>query len=190
MSRLTSFLIKSLASLGFTLALLILTSCGTNNVFSKTSTVPAKLVQNEPEYEFIKLPFKLSRTFVLEKFETDLINLINRDRKKEGLSILTPDPELRTTSRDHSYDMLIKGYFSHRSMEGKSPFDRLNKAGVIYTMAAENIAFAQTIEMVHNGLMKSPGHRANILNPKFGRIGIGIMDAGKHGMMVTQNFRN
>lgn len=190
MQSLTTFFSnKSFKPIGLIIALLIFSSCGLNNVFSKTPA-QAELVQNEPEYEFIKLPFKLSRTFVLEDFENELINLINRDRKKAGLSMLKPDNELRTTARDHSYDMLIKGYFSHRNLEGKTPFDRLNKAGVIYTAAAENIAFAQTVVMVHNGLMKSPGHRANILNPKFGRIGIGIMDAGKHGMMVTQNFRN
>jgi len=38
--------------------------------------------------------------------------------------------------------------------------------------------------------MNSPGRRANILRPQFGRVGIGIMDGGVHGLMVTQNFRN
>ncbi len=38
--------------------------------------------------------------------------------------------------------------------------------------------------------MNSPGHRANILYPEFGRVGIGIMDGGIRGLMVTQNFRN
>jgi uncharacterized protein YkwD len=38
--------------------------------------------------------------------------------------------------------------------------------------------------------MHSPGHRANILRPQFGRLGIGVLDAGSHGLMVTQDFRN
>jgi uncharacterized protein YkwD len=38
--------------------------------------------------------------------------------------------------------------------------------------------------------MNSPGHRANILNPQFGRVGIGIMDGGIHGLMVSQEFRD
>jgi uncharacterized protein YkwD len=59
-----------------------------------------------------------------------------------------------------------------------------------YIAAGENLALAQTVEIAHMGLMNSPGHRANILNPKFGRIGIGIMDGGIYGIMVTQNFRN
>jgi len=47
-----------------------------------------------------------------------------------------------------------------------------------------------SVRIAHAGLMNSPGHRANILRPQFGRVGIGIMDGGVHGLMVTQNFRN
>jgi uncharacterized protein YkwD len=39
-------------------------------------------------------------------------------------------------------------------------------------------------------LMNSPGHRANILRPAFGRLGIGIVDGGYRGIMVSQEFRN
>jgi uncharacterized protein YkwD len=38
--------------------------------------------------------------------------------------------------------------------------------------------------------MKSPGHRENIMHKDFGRVGIGIMDGGIRGLMVTQNFRD
>jgi uncharacterized protein YkwD len=46
------------------------------------------------------------------------------------------------------------------------------------------------VQIAHTGLMKSPGHRANILRPEFGRVGICIMEGGVHGLMVTQDFRN
>ena len=45
----------------------------------------------------------------------------------------------------------------------------------------ENLALAQTVEIAHSGLMKSKGHRENILNSKFNRVGIGIMDGGIYG---------
>lgn len=51
-------------------------------------------------------------------------------------------------------------------------------------------ALAPTLSQAHTGLMNSPGHRANILNNGFGRVGIGILDAGIYGLMITQNFRN
>ena len=53
-----------------------------------------------------------------------------------------------------------------------------------------DLAHAATLSIAHSGLMNSPGHRANILRPEFGRVGIGIMDGGEYGLMITQNFRD
>jgi uncharacterized protein YkwD len=86
--------------------------------------------------------------------------------------------------------MFARGYFAHETPEGESPFDRFNKAGITYRTAGENLALAPTLSLAHTGLMNSPGHRANILNPEFGRVGIGIIDGGLHGLMVTQDFRD
>jgi len=69
-----------------------------------------------------------------------------------------------------------------------SPFDRMRQGGARFRAAGENIALAPTVEVAHNGLMNSPGHRENILNPAFGRVGIGVEDGGLHGKMFTQNF--
>ena len=55
-------------------------------------------------------------------------------------------------------------------------------------MAGENLAGAPTVERAHSGLMNSPGHRANILNPNFTHVGIGIVDGGPYGKMYTQTF--
>jgi uncharacterized protein YkwD len=86
--------------------------------------------------------------------------------------------------------MLRRGYFAHVTPEDKDPFDRIREANVRFLTAGENLALAPSLQMAHTGLMKSPGHRANILRPVFGRVGIGIMDGGFRGLMVTQNFRN
>ena len=119
-----------------------------------------------------------------------MLELVNRERAAAGLAPLAPDPELTEVARAHSTDMFARGYFSHITPEGRSPFDRMNAAGVKYQTAGENLALAPTLPIAHNGLMNSPGHRANILRPEFGRVGIGIMDGGARGLMVTQNFRN
>jgi uncharacterized protein YkwD len=66
----------------------------------------------------------------------------------------------------------------------------MKKGKIIFLTAGENIALAQTLAVAHTGLMNSPGHRANILNPAYGRLGIGILDGGIYGLMITQNFRN
>jgi uncharacterized protein YkwD len=46
------------------------------------------------------------------------------------------------------------------------------------------------LELAHINLMNSPGHRANILQPSFGRLGIGILDGGFYGLMISQEFRD
>ncbi|MBV9988254.1 MAG: hypothetical protein JO301_11270, partial [Chitinophagaceae bacterium] len=63
-------------------------------------------------------------------------------------------------------------------------------AHIRYMAAGENLALARTPPMAHTGLMNSPGHRANILNRLYGRVGIGIIDGGRHGLMISQEFRN
>jgi uncharacterized protein YkwD len=86
--------------------------------------------------------------------------------------------------------MFARGYFSHHTPDGKDPFDRMREGEVRFRTAGENLALAPTLQIAHNGLMDSPGHRANILRPQFGRLGIGILDGGRYGLMVTQKFRN
>jgi uncharacterized protein YkwD len=100
------------------------------------------------------------------------------------------DPDLTEVARQHSTDMFRRGYFAHVTPENGTPFDRIREAKIRFLTAGENLALAPSMQIAHTGLMKSPGHRANILRPEFGRVGIGIMDGGIHGLMVTQNFRN
>ncbi len=140
--------------------------------------------------EYIRLPFAVKNAPPREDLELEMLVLINNERKKEGLAPLRLDRELIPVARAHSRDMFARSYFSHISPEGESPFDRIRKAKVPFIAAGENLALAQTLRIAHQGLMESPGHRANILRPTFGRVGIGILDGGIYGIMVTQNFRN
>jgi uncharacterized protein YkwD len=103
---------------------------------------------------------------------------------------LAPDPELTEVARQHSTDMFGRGYFAHDTPEGLSPFDRMRAADVRFLAAGEDLALAPTLPVAHTGLMNSPGHRENILRPQFGRVGIGIMDGGMRGLMISQEFRN
>jgi uncharacterized protein YkwD len=144
-----------------------------------------------PESEkFITLPYKVSKLKVRPDLESKMIEMVNMERRKKGLKLLKADPELTEVARKHSRDMFTRGYFSHYTIEKKDPFDRMRDAQVVFTTAGENLALAQNLSMAHTGLMNSPGHRANILQAAFGRIGIGILDGGIYGIMITQNFRN
>jgi uncharacterized protein YkwD/uncharacterized membrane protein required for colicin V production len=140
--------------------------------------------------ERLTLPFAVVNPKPRPDLEVQMLELVNQERAAAGLAPLTPDPELTTVARQHSADMFARSYFSHHTPEGGTPFDRLRNAGVRFLTAGENLALAPTLQLAHTGLMQSPGHRANILRPAFGRLGIGILDGGRHGLMVTQNFRN
>jgi uncharacterized protein YkwD len=118
-----------------------------------------------------------------------MLELVNKERAKEGLKPLKADPELSRVARAHSRDMFIRGYFAHENPDGMDPFDRMKKANVRFRVAGENLALAQTLDIAHINLMNSPGHRANIMNPAFGRLGIGVLDGGFYGLMISQEFR-
>ena len=140
--------------------------------------------------ESVELPFKVAKTQARPELEAQMLELVNRERAAAGLQPLAADNELREVARRHSADMFARGYFSHVTPEGRDPFARIREGGVTFRTAGENLALAPTLSIAHTGLMNSPGHRANILRPQFGRVGIGIMDGGRRGLMVTQNFRN
>jgi uncharacterized protein YkwD len=86
--------------------------------------------------------------------------------------------------------MFKRGYFAHNSPEGENVADRAEKVGVDYQVIGENLAYAPTLALAHNGLMNSPGHRANILSSDYQKIGIGVQDGGVYGLMITQVFSN
>jgi uncharacterized protein YkwD len=140
--------------------------------------------------DFLKLPFKISDAVVDSSLEIKMIELVNKDRVEQGLSPLKRNEELTKVARKHSKDMFLRGYFSHITPDGKDPFDRMRADGIHFLTAGENIALAQTISIAQYGFMHSPGHRANILNPAFGHIGIGILDGGIFGLMISQEFKN
>jgi uncharacterized protein YkwD len=140
--------------------------------------------------ERVTLPFKVATTRPRPDLEQRMLDLVNKERAAAGLRPLVADPELTEVARRHSADMFARGYFAHDTPEGRTPFDRMRDSGVDFLTAGENLALAPTLPVAHTGLMNSPGHRANILRPQFGRVGIGIMDGGMRGLMVSQEFRN
>ncbi len=160
-------------------------------VFEGAITETLNLLTIRPESnERISLPYTVAEPRPRPDLEAQMLELVNRERKATGLAPLAADPELTEVARQHSTDMFRRGYFAHVTPENDSPFDRIRNAKIRFSIAGENLASAPSMQIAHTGLMKSPGHRANILRPEFGRVGIGIMDGGIHGLMVTQDFRN
>lgn len=120
--------------------------------------------------------------------EQQMFALVNQERANVGLKALIWDDRLAAVGRAHSMEMFQLKYFSHESPVSGSPFDRLKAAGITYAKAGENLAYAQSVTVAMRGLMDSPGHKANILDTDFTRIGIGVISAGPYGRMFTQMF--
>jgi uncharacterized protein YkwD len=160
-------------------------------VFDKAINRTLNNVTIRPESnKSVDLHFTVTNAKVRDDLEAQMLTLVNEERAKVGLPALKPDPEMTQVARAHSKDMFARGYFAHITPDGKSPSDRVREAGVTFLTSGENLALAPTLSIAHKGLMNSPGHRANILNKAYGRLGIGILDGGMHGLMVTQSFRN
>lgn len=140
--------------------------------------------------ESVELPFKVENFRERPDLEAEMLEMVNHERTANGLQPLAPDQEMTEVARKHSADMFRRGYFSHNTPENKDPFERMREDHIRFTIAGENLALAPTLPIAHNGLMNSPGHRANILRPQFGRLGIGILDGGRRGLMISQEFRN
>lgn len=105
--------------------------------------------------------------------EYRVLALINIEREERGLSRLTMDGKLTDAALEHANDMSQHGYLAHTSPNGSTMVSRLKENGVSYSAAGENIARGYTTALaVVQGWMNSPGHRANILSPKYHKVGI------------------
>lgn len=115
--------------------------------------------------------------------------LMNWDREKFGLDALADYEPLYPVVRSHSKNMAENDFFSHADLEGRDPFDRMDAAGLSYSIAGENLAMGQmSVFHAHWGLMNSKGHRENILQPKFTHAAVGLVYNEDNSPFYTINF--
>jgi uncharacterized protein YkwD len=151
-------------------------------------TVPLFVTKlGEDQSEPLDLPNDLQLT-ADSAAERQMFDLVNEERTAVGLRPLVWDDRLVPVARQHSEEMFRLKYFAHQSPVSGSPFDRLKTAGITYSRAGENLAYAQSVAVAHRGLMQSQGHRENILRPEFTRMAVGVISAGPYGRMFTQLY--
>jgi uncharacterized YkwD family protein len=118
-----------------------------------------------------------------------VVDLVNQERAKNGLQPLAVDTRLMQMAHDKAVDMRDHNYFDHQSPTYGSPFDMMKEYGISFSYAGENIAAGQkTPQEVMNAWMNSSGHRANILNPNYTKIGVGFVTGGQYGTEWVQEF--
>ena len=124
--------------------------------------------------------------------EVDTFNQINQQRISNGLAALVMNETVRTVARNHSQDMIDRGFFDHTNPDGLGVGDRVTAAGVAWQRVGENIAsnsgYADPVTVAVTGWMNSAGHRANILTAEFTHTGIGIAQSASGAYYFTQVF--
>jgi hypothetical protein len=121
-----------------------------------------------------------------------LIELTNNERIANGLKPLKINENLSQAAEGKAQDMLINAYFAHTSPTGITPWYWLERNNYNYVAAGENLAKDFTdSEYVHKAWMKSPSHKANIMNENYQEIGIAVVEGeinGKKTLLAVQFF--
>jgi uncharacterized protein YkwD len=126
-------------------------------------------------------------------YEAEVVRLTNAERAKAGCGALSVDTSLTQSAGGHAEDMVARHFFDHTNPDGEDPFERMADAGFHGSAMAENIAMGYaTPQDALKGWMNSDGHRRNILNCGYNRIGVGydpgeILDGYAKGSWA-QNF--
>jgi len=119
--------------------------------------------------------------------EVQLLDMANAERAHVGLAPLKMDEGLVRAARAHAAQMASQNKLSHQFSGELDLSQRIGATGARISAAAENVAMAGYPEDAHLALMNSPGHRANILNPKYNVAGIAVAKVGKQ-LYVTEDF--
>ena len=126
----------------------------------------------------------------------ELVNVARSSNRKCGSERFAAAPALNVSrllndaAADHARDMARKKFFEHRGSDGSQPKDRVQRAGYKSRLTGENIALGpESAEEVVAGWLDSPGHCANIMDPRFRDIGVGLASGKKRGQIYwVQTF--
>ena len=119
----------------------------------------------------------------------EVLNLINAHRATLLLGALTWDATAAQVAYDHCVDMEVRAFFDHTNPNCATPGSRATDAGITWSGIAENIAQGQgTPAGVVAAWLASPGHRANIENPSYTRLGVGVQNTAGGPWWTTLHF--
>ena len=105
--------------------------------------------------------------------QAQVINLVNQSRKQYGRKSLKVDQQLNVKADAWAQNLRNKCRLSHSNLRDGAPSD--------WRRLGENVGYASSISKVHAAYMKSSGHRANILDGDFDRIGVGAVSGRCNG---------
>lgn len=125
---------------------------------------------------------------VLTADEQHMVDMINQERIAAGVKPVKLDLRLASVGRAKANDLKANNYFDHTSPTYGSPWAMMQQVGLKVQWAGENISGNKSVEGSMAALMLSPGHRANILDPRFTHVGVGIAYGSAYGNLYVQEF--
>jgi uncharacterized protein YkwD len=139
-----------------------------------------------------------NRTATPDQISVQINTLINRERSRRGLRLLSVNPKLTAAAQIHAKNMAdraldIGGRQAHQHVlfgtTAPTLLDRLDTVGYEWTRASENIAFGyNTAQEVVSAWMNSPAHRRNILDPNLRELGTAVSRNRLGAMFFAQEF--
>jgi len=120
--------------------------------------------------------------------EMEFLNLINSNRRNNGLPELKIDNTVQNVARLKAQDLERNEYFSHKSPSYGMISDMLTSFGVNFQIAEENIAGNQTLAGAVEAWMNSESHKSNILNNSFEYTGVAIVESSTYGKIFVEVF--
>ena len=132
----------------------------------------------------------------LERIRAEMLGRVNAARRGAGLRPLQESAELDRAAQEHARDLLIRGYYQHRSLEGTLPGDRALAAGYPNALVAENLHEDRySVEQTLDDWLRSAGHRNNLLDPGCTDLGLGLalgegygLEANAYRVVWVQEF--
>lgn len=124
----------------------------------------------------------------LSNFESEVLRLINEQRRNNGLNELEAYKPLQDVAKIKAQDIVENEYFSHTSPTYGTPFDLMKANGIVYRVAGENLAGNITPQNAVDAWMNSETHRANILFPDYQYTGICVIESPIYGYVFVQMF--
>lgn len=157
------------------------------------AATPTPALQAAPASSVQALPANTQQAVALQKLPEKaraLLDSMNEARRAEGLAPLEWEASLEEVAYERAQNLVANGYFDHYAPDGESAFSELAARGIRYRLAGENLARnnyveTRTVAAAFDGLMNSPGHRANILEPRFSSVGVAAVRDGKMWVYVT-----
>jgi len=147
-----------------------------------------EVIKTEENSTEDKLSDELNTSFKLSDSEQEFINLINSNRKNNGLSELQIDEQIENIARIKARDLEENNYFSHTSPTYGNIDNMFATFNLSYKSSAENIAGNKNLAGAVEAWMNSENHKSNILNEQYKYTGVAIIDSKKYGKIFVQVF--